>query len=362
MPYSYAIDSLAYNPAFQAAWNTPNLNQMALAQSVPTTTGTTTDSTNVVSQQKEKEKEEKKEGISTSALVVGTALTIGAALLCRKAYKAGSGNGVWERISSGVKGWFGSAKNAKDKLLHPKQFSLTEQNNQILCTIPNRTNRLTGTVAINELGVSNAVPEISKTKDGLTKLAEGIKIRKGTITVDGKDFIVKNGKIIDSPIDLQKADKATRDKVHELLKKLNNGENEAGIKIEEFLHTDNGTTRVFTNNGSGYDLRLAISDKHNINSDIVKQFREKNSKVDGIIKEYVQNGNKDGLKIVSAEVPSTTGTFIIKNGEITGIKIGENTYKKGSTKFDSLLYDHKKEFVEAFKNLDKYQNVVYQMA
>lgn len=360
MPYSYAIDSLAYNPAFQSAWNTPNLNQMALAQSVPTTAGTTTDSTNVVN--KPKEKEEKKEGISTSALVVGTALTVGAALLCRKAYKAGTGNGVWEKMSSGFKGWFGTAKNAKNKLFHPKQFSLTEQNNQILCTIPNRTNCLTGTAAISELGVSNAVPEISKTTDGVTKLAEGIKIRKGTITVGGNTFKVKNGKIFDSPIDLQKADKATRDKVHELLKKLNNGENEAGIKIEEFLHTDNGTTRVFENKGTGYDLRLTVSDKHNINSDVVKQFREKNSKVDGIIKEYVLNGNKDGLKIVSAEVPSTTGTFIIKNGEITGIKIGEDTYKKGSTKFDSLLYDHKKEFEEALKNKDKYQNAVYQVA
>ncbi|MCM1073963.1 MAG: hypothetical protein NC334_09165, partial [Bacteroides sp.] len=300
-------------------------------------------------------------------LIIGTALTLGAAYLCKKAYNKGAGEGIGEKIWDGMKKMCSSSKDklnsVKDKIMSPKVFSVTEENGKTLCTIPGRTNRLTGEKAIQELGIINEVPVIStKTKDGATKLAEGIKIRKGTITVDGHTFNVKNGKIINSPINLEQADSATRDRVHDLLKKLNNGETANGIKIEEFLHTDKGTTRVFTNKDGVYDLRLAVSDKHNINSSVVKQYRGNNEKVDNALKEYLVNGNKDGLKIASAEIPTAYGTLITQNGKTVGIKVDGNILKKGTTEYDALFYDHKKEFETAIKNTDSYQNVIYQMA
>lgn len=367
MSNPYAIDSIACNPYFQMAYNSPNFYGVGASQVVPTTTADITTTTE--NKPAAKPEAEKKDN-STAKLILGTVAVVGAGLLCKKAYKMGeTGKGFWKQLGSGFKkmgsktvNW---GKEVKDKVTNNNVFSVRQENGRTLCTVPGKTNRLTAAQAMQELGVTDAVPNLTETtSSGITKLAEGIKLGKGTLTLtDGTTCIVKDGKIIKSSQSLEHASEAIRNEAHSLLEKFKRGESAPEINYRQFTHTENGFTRIFKKDANGdYKLTNVVSEKFNLNSDVVKEFRGANQKADNALKEYFTNGSTEGLKIARAEIPTSEGILISENGNIIGIKIGNNTYKKGETKYNSLIYDYNEIYDKAIQDKNSYTNVVYQLA
>ena len=373
MPYSYAIDSLAYNPAFQAAWNTPNFNQMALAQSVPTTAGTTTDSTNVVN--KPKEKEEKSS--SAAKYVLGAVAVAGAALLCKKAYSLGKpGSGFWNQLGSGFKEMGASitnwGKGVKNKIANPEVFSVTKVGEETVCTIPGQKNIIKSNIGeqAQKLGISTDVARLAEKES---------KILSYTIEEGGKTITVRGGNVVgykngDTPLNIKQLTAPTApedvnisEKIKDIIAKVGQRDAETLEKIKDvyFTQTVDGTTRRFVANAADPNkngLRGIITNRFGIDSPTVKQYRLHNEQVEKALKGFT-DGKLDNLKIAEAQYNVTDiGKFKIKNDQIEGITVGENYYAKGSKEFDALLYDNKTTFENVLKNKDSFTDIVYHLA
>ena len=169
-------DSLAIAAPYQQAWQYPMY--------LPTINySTQQDSTKIEKKttpvyRKEEEKSYWAEGI------VGTALTIGAAVLCRKAYVKGNpAKGFFERMGDGfVNMWKSGVAKVTGKLKPKQEFSQTQINGKNVFTVPNRTNDIRGAVASDELakiGADTKAPTMLNISGDKVSLAKGIKIREG---------------------------------------------------------------------------------------------------------------------------------------------------------------------------------------
>lgn len=378
MSGQYAIDSIGANPYFMGAYNFPNANYMTVPQVAQT--AATADTTAVAQPETTvaRRKEEKKDN-STAKLIVGTALVLGAAYLCRKAYKAGTpGKGTVDRIIDGFGQWGKNIKNwgkgVKDKVVNPEKFSVTKIGEETVCTIPNRHNIVKGAEgAAEKLGQIGATTDAPAILDSAGKLAEGIKIKNGTFVHDGHTFIVKKGKIVgcenmtaEAFRDFFKLPKTTENiegkkKIEEALAKFLKGETGT---VTQYSHTKDGVARLFEQGTDGaYNLRCGVSNRFNVNSDAVNAFRHDNPAIDTALKGFAES-KTDGLKLASAEFSRPDlGTLYIKDGEISAIKWTDGqTYQKGSEKWKALMQTNKEVYENILKDTESLQNRVYQMA
>lgn len=371
----YAIDSIAATPYFLNAFNYPNPYMMQIP---PAATAAAADTTQKTEQSAPAASKKEEKSNTTAKLIVGTALTIGAAYLCRKAYKAGSGTGTMEKIFDGFSQWGKNAKNRfkgiKDKVAAPEKFSVSQIGEETVCTIPNKRNIIKGAEGATEkLGQIGATTEAPALLDSAGKLAEGIKIKNGTFAHEGHTFIVTNGKITGCEGMTKEAfrDFFTHPKTTEnieakketekILSKFLKGETGT---VTKYSHTKDGVARLFEQNAEGvFDLRCGLSNRFNLNSDAVNAYRHDNPAVDTALKGFAEH-KTDGLKLASAEFTrSDLGTLYIKNGEISAIKWTDGqVYQKGSEKWKALMQTNKEVYENILKDTESLQNKVYQMA
>lgn len=376
MANPYAIDSIGYNPYFMAAYTSPNANYMlAPTASTPQTASTAAVTTTqpqtpaIVAAKPEEEKSGSK-----AKLILGTVAVAGAALLCRKAFKAGSGNGIIEKITSGFKSFFEKGKSVKDKILKSEKFSVTKAGNETVCTIPGQKNIIkTGDIAAQaeRLGI--------QTNTALLADKEA-KILSYTIKDGGNIISVRGNKIVGyknaagESLDIKKltapveaGDIAYSKTINEIITKASQKDPATLTKLENifYTHSANGTTQRFVANAadnSKNGLRGVITNRFEIGSDTVKQYRLHNKQVDDALNGFIE-GKVNNLKIAEAQYNvAGLGNFKIENGQISGITVGDKYFAKGSKEFDALLYDNKTSFENVLKNQDKYTNIVYQMA
>ena len=192
--------------------------------------------------------EEPKKGNSTAKLVVGTALTVGAALLCRKAYIKGGSGGFLERIGKGFKAMWNGMFNKADDVAK----GLTAQQNKAgewYCTVPDRVQNIKAADAAR-FDISTAVPRLG---------SEGTKAKAFKFVHDGNEFFVKDGKITkyinNKGDDLLKtftelsddATKAYKEQIEGIITKLQKGEQVKDVTLKQMLYTHeaNGVTRTF---------------------------------------------------------------------------------------------------------------------
>ncbi len=370
MSGSYAIDSMGANPYLLNALNYPN---PYYTQTPVNTTAVSTAAETPVETTVARKKEEKKDG-STAKLIVGTALALGAAYMCKKAYNVGAGTGVLEKIGNGFKQWGQNitnwGKGVKDKVIAPEKFSISKIGEETVCTIPNRRNILRGTEKIGEIGVTAETPKIL---DSAGKLAEGIKIKNGTFVHEGQTFIVKKGNIVgcegmskEAFRDFFTHPKTTENiegkkKIEEVLAKFMKGETGT---VTQYSHTKDGVARLFEQGSDGaFNMKCGISNRFNANSDVVMAYRHNNPSVKTALEDFAK-GETKGLKLASAEFTrSDLGTLYITNGEISAIKGSDGKIcKKGSEAFDALMERNKDVYENILKDPNCLQNKIYQLA
>ena len=371
MSNTYAIDSIGVgaNPYLLNALNYPNPYYVPQIQApVDTTQVTTVPETTVA-----RRKEEKKDN-TTAKLVVGAALALGAAYLCRKAYCAGTGTGVMEKIGNGFKQWGQNitnwGKGVKDKVVTPEKFSVSKIGEETVCTIPNRRNIIKGAEKLGEIGATAEAPSVV---DAAGKLAEGIKIKNGTFVHEGQTFIVKKGRIVgcegmekEAFRDFFTHPKTTENiegkkKIEEVLAKFLKGETGT---VTQYSHTKDGVARLLEQGTDGaFNMKCGISNRFNANSDAVMAYRHNNPSVKTALEGFAK-GETNGLKLASAEFTrSDLGTLYITNGEITAIRGTDGQLcKKGSQAFDALMERNKEVYENILKDPNCLQNKVYQLA
>lgn len=365
----YAINSIGADPYLLNALNYPNPYYLQTAPVAADTAKVETPTETTVNRRKEEKKDN-----TTAKLIVGTAIALGAAYLCRKAYCAGSGTGVLEKIGNGFKQWGKNitnwGKGVKDKVITPERFSVSKIGEETVCTIPNKRNIIKGAEKLSEIGATAEVPNILNEAG---KLAEGIKIKNGTFVHEGQTFIVKKGKIVgcegmtaEAFRDLFKLPKTTENiegkkKIEEALAKFLKGETGT---VTQYSHTKDGVARLFEQGADGaFNLKCGISNRFNANSDAVMAYRHNNPSVKTALEGFAK-GETNGLKLASAEFTrGDLGTLYINNGEITAIK-GTNgeICKKGSQAFDALMERNKEVYENILKDPNCLQNKVYQLA
>lgn len=373
MSGSYAIDTIGANPYLMNTWNYPNPYYIQ----TPDTTSTTETSTDTpVVQRKKADKKDN----STAKLVIGTAITLGAAYLCRKAYCTGTGSGVFEKIGNGFKQWGQNitswGKGVKDKVIPSEKFSVSQIGDETVCTIPGKKNYIKGTTTnissqAEKLGISTELAELTSKDSNI--LSYTIKDAGNTITVRGGNIVgFKNsaGETIDIKkltAPMTESDIAYSKSIKELIEKV--GKRDANVlnQLENVYYTQtaNGTTRRFVANAANPDkngLRGVITNRFGIGTDTVKQYRQHNESVSKAL-DALKEGKTEALKIAEAQCEVTgLGKFKIVNGEVAGITVGDTYYAKGSERFDALLFDHKEAFENVLKNKEQYTDIVYHMA
>ena len=345
-----------YDPYFLQAYQyyNPYLQNAATVQASQNTTLT------VPVGQTAKPEEKKK---SKAGWILGTVALVGAAMLFRKGYKAGSGEGfakVWDGIKKISTNSYNGVKNKVSEYIHPEKFTIVEKGGKKVCTIPGELNVLKGAdLAKNaeKLGISTEAPAIFKTLEGGTQvLAEGVNIKELTINhktygkikvVDGKiaEWTSKNG----NPTSWSSNDKAVG-VVETLIKNIREGKGlDNQVENIVFTHKGSDAVRTFTKANKDAEAKLVeISTKyHLLDSDIVNARRLRDSGLDKALTD-LNSGKNDGLKALKMEFnDAEAGKFIKENGKIVEVITKDGTIlKPGTTAYDSYQY----KFQEAFKN------------
>ena len=308
---------------------------------------------------KEEEKSYWAEGI------IGTALTIGAAVLCRKAYVKGNpAKGFFERIGDGfVNMWKSGVAKVTGKLKPTQEFSQTTINGKNVFTVPNRTNNIRGAVASEELakiGADTKAPTLLNISGDKVSLAKGIKIREGEFAdaATGLHYKFSKGKLTKLEYGGKNILNSTEPEhiamvkqAKEQIAKYMKGENLNKLASYKFSHTENGTSRLFTyTQGNKPELKCAASKWFDSSADAVQAYGATNTKAGNALKALAE-GKTDGLKIVQAEyVSPTLGTFRIKNGEVVGLTQGGKYFDKTTDRF----------IAEQAKNPEAFANVLKQ--
>ena len=359
--YNYA--SLLSNP--YAMYN-PYLNYQGLNNSSNTAfkgvSGKPQTTTNVASRGSS---EKNKKG--TASLVICTALTLGAAALCRKAYVKGGGQGWFSKdmlgkMKNGFVEMFNDVKNRFPKLT--ERFTLDANTNT--CQIPGQINKLEGANMVDDilkLGGKVDVPNLAD--DGVEILGATFPInsRSSVTFVNGEitSFVNSKGK----KVALSEMTEAERDKVAKILNRIKNKDAATLDKLTRvsYTQTQNEVTSCFA---KGFDvaedgitdgLQYGLTKKFHLDSDDVKVYLKEHEQVKKALDEYLK-GSAKNLKYAYAEYPvAGVGTLRIQNGKVTGIEIVEGGVKKfydaDSVKFKAQdledtvekIFEHTDDFV-----------------
>ena len=205
----YDLNNMS-NVSFRGAMQTNN------AATTTTTTTTNVASKGTVSADKKSKK--------TAKYVVGAAITLGAAALCRKAYVKGGGQGwfskdILSKTKNGFVEMFNEIKGKFPRLT--ERFTIDADKKT--CQIPGQINKLKGANMADDiarLGGSADIPNLAD--DGVEILEATYQINSRSVVTfkDGKIFSFKNSK--GKVVPVSEMTPSEQDKVAKILRKIQN--------------------------------------------------------------------------------------------------------------------------------------------
>ena len=313
-------------------------------------------------------KPEESKNNSTAGLIVSTALTIGAAALCKKAYtKGGSGN-VVERIGKGAKLMWNQLFKKSDDAVRGLTFQESQSNNWF-CRIPNKSHNVECSEA-SRYGISDIAPGLGK---------PGTKAQSFSFSHNGNIIDVDNGNVVKYVNDngenlMNKYIAATGDdatykqQINNIIAKLEKGETVNGVVLNKLVysHDEAGTLRIFEQIGNNTTLKSIKTNRYLPESDEVIAYVERSG--DENLKatlKTIQENKKPTINIGRAEYKVDDDyKLIIEKNKVVGIKKGNETYDIDSDQFiawKTRTADSKNILEEAIKKeaIDKYENVQY---
>lgn len=374
--------ALYNDPYFQAAFNSPNINaqqsimnQGAAAQS---TAAATTQSTLApqatpsfkgASEQISEGKEKKKS--NAWKWILGTIAVAGLAYGGYKCYNKGAGEGL-AKIWDGAKQYLNGASNAVKGVANGGKaddvFTIAKNGDDVLCTVPGRTNVLKGSdltkEAIEKLGgsfddiaLADKATEILKYE---AKLSDG-----SVITVMGdkvRSVVNPSG----AKVGLDKLSEAGNAEINNIIKSVKN--KDAGVLsgLQNVIgkRTDGGVTRKFVaqaTDAAKNGVRSASTKNFLVDSTAVKAYRQQYPQLSEAIDEFGKDVTSK-FKIHTAEKVTDIGTFRIAGDKITGIQTATGFHSINSDDYKALLFDNKEIFDSVLSDPKKFTNIIYRAA
>lgn len=359
----YSVGNVGlYNPYGQynqllSYYDLNNMSNVSFHGATQTNSATT--STNVVS--KGTTSTDKK-GKGTAKFIISTAIALGAAALCKKAYVKGGGQGWFSKnfLKTTKNGFVEMFKEVKGKFPRlTERFTIDADKKT--CQIPGQINKLQGANLaddITRLGGSASIPNLAD--DGVEILEATYQINSRSVVTfkDGKIFNFKNsrGKVV--PISEMTPNE--QENVAKILRKIQNKDAETLNKLTKvsYSKTQNEVTSYFA---KGFDkaedgiedgLQYGLTRKFDIDSDNVKVYLKEHEQLKKSVDEFL-NGTNTNLKHAYAEYQIPQGTLRIENDKVVGIKIGDEFFDIDSTRFKALdledtvehILDNKASFV-----------------
>ena len=379
--------AIGYNdPYFLQAYNSPNSLQMQQMQQAQVQQAQQTSSTNPFAAQNsimqnitpKATEEPKKKNNTVAWAVLGTAALVGTGWMIYRGKKAGA-EGLGKQIIAGLKSFGNKSANAKNVATGGIQ------NGKKFCTIPGKTNvmRKAGEISgeLANIGAkgseSLSLADITRTlDDGTQALAEGFSVRRGTFKVGENLVTIKNGKVIkyvdkngkdilsrylepDAVSIYAKKNGKAKKAIDDMIASISKGQKLDQVNNLEIVHKADGVVQKFVRQNPADDFarEFALSNRFDLNSDVVKNYRLSNSTFHENLLKF-EKGESVG-NILSAEYKSPIGTLLIENDSVVGIRdAAGKIYKNGSNRFGALKYDNYKIFENALKENAKYTNVV----
>jgi len=360
------------DPAFLAAYNAPNYYQMQNIAPVDNTRVATTvpvEATTFKGNNTQAPSEKKSKGSSSTAwTIIGTVATVGAAVLCRKAYLNGApAKKIFPRIADGFRTMWKSRKKKLGQFTNPEKFSQTQINGKEVYSVPKRSNHITSNVAnkLDDIGIGTTSPALTTVNsEGKTVLTNGIKIQDGIFgdpnATSGLYYRFHNGKLKSIKYNgkdiMNSTEPAMLDikkQVAEQINKHMKGESLEQLTNLRYCHLENNTVKYFTLGKQGETPKLtsAASKYFTRNSDAVQAYVADNQKAKAALK-AISEGKKDGWKIAEAEHTCSLGTFRLKNGEIVGIRQADGYFNSGTDRFKRLQLENPEVFSNVLKQTD----------
>lgn len=375
-----------YNdPYFQAAFNSPNvntqqsiMNQNTMAQSRTNTTAPqvttsiqTSPSFKGASEEISKSEEKEKKS-SVWKWVLGAAAVAGLAYGGYKCYTKGTGEGL-AKILDGAKQYLGGATKAVKKVTNGGKnaddvFTIAKNGDEILCTVPGRTNVLRGADLTDDV-----IKKLGGSTDSISLADKATEILKYEAKLsDGSVVTVMGDKVrsIVSPsgakVGLDKLTEAGNSEVNQIIRAVRDKDNNVISGLQNVIgrRTDGGVTRKFvaqaadaTKNG----VRSASTKNFFVDSTAVKAYRQQYPQLSEAIDEFGKDVTSK-FKIHTAEKVTDIGTFRIAGDKITGIQTATGFHSVDSDDYKALLFDNKDIFDGVLSDPKKFTNIVYQAA
>lgn len=366
-----SVDSTYYqaNPCLNDTcfWKAYNYNPVNFTGASDTTSVKDTADTSTVSQQQLLQEPVATKSKSSAGTIITSGLFVAGAAACIAAAYKGNGKGIAKMIDGFKQFWrWGTEKlGLAVKKGRPKEFTIRKEGENVVCTLKNRLNRIKGGNMEAELkGISstNVAPELSG-----NLAANGIKARAYEFEYNGLNYVVRKGKVVgvkDSSGFVKLSADEVKNLPNELKTKVTEfekGNNWDELLNLEFSHSENGVSRLFTrtNKDAASELKCAITDRYNANSDAVRAYLEKNNRAK-VKMEAFTKGELNNLAVLKGEYQADgIGTFIIEHNTVTGIRIDGKVYSSSSDKFIRLKADNKEIFDKVMEHKAEFTNAIF---
>lgn len=375
--------TLYNDPYFQQAFNSPNINaqqsimnQATMAQPTATATQPTVapqaslpfkGASSEIAEEGEKKKS------NGWKWVLGIAATAGLAFCGYKCYNKGAGEGL-SKIFDGAKQYLSGASKTVKGLAKASDkaddvFTIAKNGDDILCTVPGRTNVLKGSNltddAIKKLGGSTELPSL---------LDKGTEIMKYEAKLsDGSVITVMGDKVrsIVNPsgakVSLDKLSEAGNKEISDIIAAVR-GKDETvlnGLQNVIGRRTDGGVTRKFVaqaTDAAKNGVRSASTKKFLVDSTAVKAYRQQYPQLSEAIDEFGKDVTSK-FRVFTADRETNIGTFKIIGDKIAGIQTPAGQYYAvDSDNYKALLFDNKDIFDGVLSDPKKFTNIIYQAA
>lgn len=364
-----AMSGLGYDPYFMTAYQYNPYYAQYVTQ-LQAQQGQQTQQTTVSAAQTTKAAEKKDH--SKAGLILGGVALVGAAVLCHKAYKVGSGEG-FAKLGDGFKTLWNSAKNKVNNVVNPEKFTILENGNKTVCTVPKRTNIMRTenvTQALSDIGenAANEILSADALKNGTQKLRNFtytddkgniIKVVKGNIVEYKKGAITMTGRYNVA----EKLSKTEYSRLTQLVQDCMNGNNLDKMTDITFSQSGNGVAKLFrtAKASDAATISSAATKKFAVNSEAVKAYCSDHPKYKEAIEQFL-NGNRENWNMYTGEYEiNNVGTLLFKDNKIAGIKVNGTTYDTSSEKFKALKGDNEKVFTEAINHKDQFTNKTWRL-
>lgn len=366
--------SLYNDPYFIKAFNSPNINQQQ-ANNIGLNPANTTTNTNTAINPSfkgasENIKGEKKKG-NGAKWILGTLTVAGIAFAGYKCFKKGDGEGI-AKIWDGAKKYFTGATNTVKNTINGNNkmtdeiFTIAKNGDDILCTIPGKTNVIKGEHLddVARLGSKVDMPALTDKATEILKFEAKLS--------DNSSIIVRGNKLqklIDANgnnVSLDKLSDLEKEEVNKIITAVKNKDKSILKKLRNVIgrQTENGITRSFVTQATKTaknGVRKATTKKFLVDSTAVKAYRQQNPQLSEAIEEF----GKDVVskfKINTAEKATDIGTFKIVGDKIAGIQTATGYYPVDSQNYRALLFDNKEIFDSVLSDPKKFTNIVYRVA